>query len=116
MITHVAFGVAGWLFLVGLYGIITSRHLVHLCLCLAVLQSATYVLLTGIGHRAGGSAPVYAGGVPTTTHVVDPVVQALMLTDIVVEATVVALLLAITMQVKKKTGNVDPDEVDLMKG
>jgi multicomponent Na+:H+ antiporter subunit C len=59
---------------------------------------------------------VYAGGVPTTTHVVDPVVQALMLTDIVVEATVVALLLAITMQVKKKTGNVDPDEVDLMKG
>jgi multicomponent Na+:H+ antiporter subunit C len=116
MITTLAFAVAAWLFLVGLWGIITSKHLVHLCLCLTVLQSATYVLLTGIGHRPGGSAPVYAGGVPTTTHVVDPVVQALMLTDIVVEATVVALLLAITMQIQKSTKNVNPDQVDLMKG
>jgi multicomponent Na+:H+ antiporter subunit C len=116
MIFGVAMGVAAWLFLVGLYGLVTSRHLVHLCLCLTVLQSATYVMLTGIGARAGGSAPVYAGGVPTTTHVVDPVVQALMLTDIVVEATVVALLLAITIQAQKRKGTVDPDGMGLMKG
>ncbi|HVX87261.1 MAG TPA: sodium:proton antiporter [Phycisphaerae bacterium] len=116
MIFYASMAVAGWLLLVGLYGIVTSRHLMHLCLCLTVLQSATYVMLTGIGNRRGASAPVYAGGVPTSAPVVDPVVQALMLTDIVVEATVVALLLAITLQVQKKTGSTDPDNVSVMKG
>ncbi len=113
--TYIGFAVAGWLFLVGLYGIVTSRHLVHLSLCLAVVQASTYVLLTTIGYRPGGAAPIFAD-IPVGTKAVDPVIQALMLTDIVVEATVIALLLAITVQINKKTGNVDPDDVDLMKG
>ncbi len=113
--TYVGFAVAAWLFLVGLYGIVTSRHLVHLALCLAVVQASTYVLLTTIGYRPGGAAPVFAD-IPVGTRAVDPVIQALMLTDIVVEATVIALLLAITVQINKKTGNVDPDQTDLMRG
>ncbi len=112
---YVAYGVAGWLLLIGLYGIVTSRHLLHLILCLAVVQSSTYVLLTTIGFRAGGTAPVFSDISPSQASV-DPVVQALMLTDIVVEATVIALLLAITVQVKKRTGNPDPNNVDEMKG
>ena len=43
--------------------------------------------------------------------VVDPVVQALTLTDIVVSATVTALLLALVIQVAKRTGTVDPDKL-----
>ncbi len=113
--TYVGLAVAGWLFLIGLYGIVTSRHLVHLALCLAVVQASTYVLLTTIGYRPGGAAPIFAD-IPAGTPAVDPVIQALMLTDIVVEATVIALLLAITVQINKKTGNVDPDQVDLIKG
>lgn len=110
-----AFVVAAWLFLIGVYGIVTSRHLVHLCLCLVIVQSSTYVLLTAIGYRPGAAAPIFLD-ISDSTPAVDPVVQALMLTDIVVEATVVALMLAITVQIKKKTKSVDPDEVDLMKG
>ncbi len=113
--TYVGLAVAGWLFLIGLYGIVTSRHLVHLALCLAVVQASTYVLLTTIGYRPGGAAPIFAD-ITAGTPAVDPVIQALMLTDIVVEATVIALLLAITVQINKKTGNVDPDQVDLIKG
>jgi len=112
---HFAFAVAAWLFLIGVYGIVTSRHLVHLCLCLVIVQSSTYVLLTAIGYRPGAVAPIFLD-ISDSTPAVDPVVQALMLTDIVVEATVVALMLAITVQIKKKTGTVNPDEVDLMKG
>jgi multisubunit Na+/H+ antiporter MnhC subunit len=47
--------VAGWLFCCGLYGLITSMHLVHSVVCLAVLQSSTYVLLLSIGYRSRGS-------------------------------------------------------------
>ncbi len=113
--TYLGFAVAGWLFVVGLYGIVTSRHLVHLALCLAVVQASTYVLLTTIGYRPGGAAPIFAD-IPVGTPAVDPVIQALMLTDIVVEATVLALLLAIAVQINKKDGNVDPEQVNHMRG
>jgi multicomponent Na+:H+ antiporter subunit C len=107
--------VAGWLLLVGLWGVITSRHLVHLILCLAVAQASTYVLLLGIGYAPGGRAPIFADIKPGTP-VVDPVVQALTLTDVVVEATVVALLLALTVQAGKTFGTVDPDELGALRG
>jgi multicomponent Na+:H+ antiporter subunit C len=112
---YLGYCVAAWLLLIGLYGIVTSRHLVHLCLCLTVVQASTYVLLVTIGYRLDGKAPIYAD-ISQSEQTVDPVVQALMLTDVVVEATVVALLLAIAVQVHKRTGVVDPDHVDILKG
>jgi len=110
-----AYGVAAWLFLVGLYGLVTSRHLIHLVICVSVAQSSTYVLLLAVGYRDGAQAPVFAD-IPTRTPVVDPVVQALTLTDIVVEATVTALLLALAVQAHKRFGTLDPDEVGALKG
>ena len=41
------FIVVAWILAVGLYGIVTSRHLVHQIICLIVVQSSTYVLLLG---------------------------------------------------------------------
>jgi multicomponent Na+:H+ antiporter subunit C len=115
LVAYVGFAVAGWLFLVGLYGIVASKHLVHLCLSLSVVQASTYVLLAMIGYRPGLPAPVFVG-MPAGSPAVDPVIQALMLTDIVVEATVIALLLAITVRINRKTGTADPDEVAIMRG
>ncbi|MEA2319514.1 MAG: multicomponent Na+:H+ antiporter subunit [Solirubrobacteraceae bacterium] len=107
--------VAVWLLVVGLYGVITSRHLVHLILCLCVMQSSTYVLLLAIGYRAGGAAPIFAD-IPPGTPVSDPVVQALTLTDVVVEATVAAVLLALTVQAHKRFGTCDPDALGALRG
>ena len=109
------FIVAAWLMVVGLYGIVTSRHLVHLIICLSVMQASTYVLLLAIGWRAGGKAPIFAD-IPPGAPVVDPVVQAMTLTDVVVEATVVAVLLALTVQAHKRFGTADPDEMGEISG
>ena len=108
-----AYLVAVWLFLVGIYGVVSSRHLVHLVTCLSVTQASTYVLLLGIGYRKGGAAPIF-GDIPQSTPVVDPVVQALTLTDVVVEATVVALLLALVIQANKRFGTTNPDRLNRM--
>lgn len=107
--------VAGWLFLIGLYGIVTSRNFIHLVMCLAVLQSSTYVFLLTIGYRIGGGPPVFAT-VPVGTPAVDPVVQALLLTDIVVEATIVALLLSFAIQIHKNMATLDPERVVELEG
>ncbi|MEU1535840.1 NADH-quinone oxidoreductase subunit K [Streptomyces fagopyri] len=108
--------VAGWIFLVGCYGLTTSRDLVHAVGCLAVCQSSTYVLLLEVGFRDGGTAPVFSDLEPGSRPLVDPVVQALALTDVVVGATVTALLLALVLQVAKRHGTVDPDELSELRG
>jgi len=107
--------VAAWLFFCGLYGIVTSRHLVHAVVCLAVLQSSTYVLLLAIGYRLGGAAPIFAD-IPVGKLTVDPIVQALMLTDVVVEAVVVALLLAMVVKAHETSGSVSPEDLREMRG
>jgi multicomponent Na+:H+ antiporter subunit C len=113
--SHIPYLLAAWLFLVGLYGVVTSRHFVHLVLCLAITQSSTYVLLLAIGFRKGATAPVFKD-VPPGRPAVDPVVQALVLTDVVVSVTVSALLLALAIDVFKRTGELDPDALAAMRG
>jgi multicomponent Na+:H+ antiporter subunit C len=102
--------IAGWLFLIGLFGVATSRDYVHLIGCLTVIQSSTYVLLLSVGYRLGAGAPIFADH-PPGTPAVDPVVQALVLTDIVVGAAVTALLLSLVLQLQKHRGTIDPDEL-----
>jgi len=106
--------VAAWLFGAGIYGIVSSRNFVHLIGCLSVCQSSTYLLLLGIGYRWGGVVPVFYDH-PPGTKAVDPVVQALVLTDIVVGATVTALLLAMAVQVDRKYRELDPQKLRPMR-
>lgn len=104
-----------WLLVAGGWGIVTSRNLIHLIVCLSVVQSATYVLLLSAGYVTGAHAPIFADS-PPGTSAVDPVVQALTLTDIVVGATVMALLLALAVQVYKHKGTLDPRQLPPMRG
>jgi multicomponent Na+:H+ antiporter subunit C len=104
------FAVAAWLFLIGLYGIVESRNLIRTIISVSIVQASTYVLLLAVGYRTGGQAPIYAD-IPSTSNAVDPVVQVLVLTDVVVEATVSALLLALAIQAHKRFGSLDPQEL-----
>jgi multicomponent Na+:H+ antiporter subunit C len=109
------FIVVAWVLGAGLYGIVTSRHLVHQIICLIVVQSSTYVLLLGVGYKRGAVAP-YFYDIPVHTPAVDPVVQAMALTDVVVEAAVTALLLSFAIQAHKRFGTLDPHELVQLRG
>jgi multicomponent Na+:H+ antiporter subunit C len=114
-VSFLPYAVAAWLLLIGLYGIVTSRNLVHLIVCLTVVQSSTYVLLLAIGYRSGGTAPIFAD-ISSSRRVVDPIVATLTLTDVVVEATVAALLLALAIQAHRRFGTLDPNEMGALRG
>lgn len=111
-----AYLVAAYLLLLGAYGIVRSRNLVHAVVCLAVAQSGTYVLLLAVGFQYSAGAPVFGSTAKPTRDVVDPVVQAMTLTDVVVSATVTALLLGLGIQIAKRQGTVDPDELAELHG
>ena len=113
--TWLAYAVAAWLFGIGLFGIATSRNYLHLIGCLSICQSGTYVLLLGIGYRRDAVAPIFYDH-PPGTPAVDPVMQALVLTDIVVGATLTALLLVLALQVYKRSGTLDPERLRPLRG
>lgn len=109
--TVLAFGVVVWLIVIGLYGVVTSRNLIHLVVCLSVAQSATDVLILEIGYVHNGHAPVFVSLPNHPGPTVDGIMQALSLTDVVLGAAVSALLLALVVQIHKRTGTLDPDEL-----
>jgi multicomponent Na+:H+ antiporter subunit C len=113
--SYLPYAVAAWICVIGLFGIATSRNLIHLALSLTITQSSTYVLLLAIGYVKGGGPPIFKG-VKLGTTAVDPVVQSLVLTDVVVSVTVIALILALAVDVHSKAGTVDPDEIVEMSG
>jgi multicomponent Na+:H+ antiporter subunit C len=113
--TILVYAVVAWVFVIGIYGAIVSRSLIHLALCLTVTQSSTYILLLAIGYRHGARAPTFKD-VKLGTAAVDPVVQSLTLTDVVVSVTVIALILALALDVHRQSGSIDPDEISTLNG
>jgi multicomponent Na+:H+ antiporter subunit C len=114
-VSYLPYAVAAWICVIGLYGIVTSKDLIHIGVCLTVTQSSTYVLLLTVGYVEGGGPPIFKG-VKLGTTAVDPVVQSLTLTDIVVSVTVLALILALALDVHRDAGTVDPDEIKELQG
>jgi multicomponent Na+:H+ antiporter subunit C len=100
---------------IGMLGIVVSRNLIRTVIALVVTQSSTYVLLLAIGYKTHGTAPIYAD-IPHSRRAVDPVVQALTLTDIVVTVTFAALLLALALHAHEQNGSLDPDALVEMRG
>jgi multisubunit Na+/H+ antiporter MnhC subunit len=115
LMRYFPFLVAAWILACGLYGLITSRDLIRQIICLIVVQSSTYVMLLGVGYVTGGIAP-YFSDIPGPRVMVDPVVQALALTDVVVEAAVTALLVSFAIQAHKRFGTLDPHDLAEFKG
>ena len=107
--------VVAWVLAVGLYGIITSRHLVHQIISLIVVQSSTYVLCWPLAFEPTRSLPTSTTSASAPAPSI-PWCQALALTDVVVEAAVTALLLALAIQAHKRFGTLDPQELVQFKG
>jgi multicomponent Na+:H+ antiporter subunit C len=113
-VSFLPYAVAVWLFVIGLWGVVSSRNLISTVLSLTVVQSSTYLVLLGVGYRAAGHAPIVAD-LPVVSKLVDPTVQVLVLTDVVIEATVIALLLALVVQAHKRFGSIDPADLRVLR-
>lgn len=115
--TALAYVTGFWLLFAGAAGIARSRNLVQAVGCLSVAQAGTAVFLIAIGYQHHARPPVFGSPAQhVSTAVVDPVVQAMVLTDIVVGATVTALLLALSLQIAKRAHTIDPDELNSVEG
>lgn len=104
------YALAAFVMCVGIWGLVHQRTLVGQVVALGVAQSSTYILLLAIGFRFGAAAPILVGTQPSRTATVDPVVQALCLTDIVVSAATMALLLVFVGCIVDESGSMESDD------
>jgi multicomponent Na+:H+ antiporter subunit C len=106
------------LFLIGLYGLVIHRNLLRILLSLGLMESATFLMLISIGYRAGGTAPIFyeAGIVPGETIVVDPIMQALTLTSIVIGVVTLAMALSLIIHLARHYGTLDAHRIRDLRG
>ena len=98
------------LILVGLYGALTNRNILRMIVAFAVANTGVNLVLVGIGHMAGRTAPILNEAVPVAEaaeRIIDPVPQALVLTAIVIGVGVTALMLAYAYKLFETKGTLD---------
>ena len=98
--------VLGALFAAGTF-LVLRRDLVRVVLGVLVLSQATNVYLITTGG-IGGVAPILGVG---PEPVADPLVQALVLTAVVIGFATTALLLVLVYRTYQEHGHVDLDEI-----
>lgn len=90
--------------LVGFYGLSTSKNIIKSIFSVTIIESGIILLFLNIGNLSGGMIPIVSD---TTTTIVDPLPQALMITTIVIGSTVTALALMLSIKVFHQYGTLD---------
>jgi multicomponent Na+:H+ antiporter subunit C len=104
---------------VGLYGVLAKRNLVRIILGLAILDGGVQLFLVLLGYRPGGRPPILLPGADAerfAAGAVDPLVQALVLTAIVIDLGIVSLLVAVIIRLYEKYGTFDIGEIRRLRG
>lgn len=88
----------------GFYGLIMSRNIVKSIICLNIIQTSLILLFINLSQSMGEGLPI--AGIANVAPV-DPLPQALMITAIVIGASITALSLMLTVKIFHYYGTLD---------
>ncbi len=117
------YGASISLIIVGLYAVITKRNLIKIVLGLSIMDNGLNLLFITIGFVNNGTAPIFSPLVmekyktveAASQVMVDPVVQALVLTAIVIGFGVTAVALALVLRLYRHHNTTNIDEIRNLK-
>ena len=121
---HFNYWVAIVIIMIGLYGVIAKRNLVKQAISLSIFSTGIflfYISMSVISSDAGfmGTAPIWVGE-PGTEYIKEdglvlpydnPLPHVLMLTAIVVSVSILAVALALIVNIRRAYGTVEEDEI-----
>ena len=107
------------LMMIGLYAMISKNNLVKKVIGMSIFQTAIIVFYVSIGAKKGGATiPIIAHGhgdaaeaVIEASQYVNPLPHVLMLTAIVVSVATLGVALAIILEIHRKYGTLEEDEL-----
>ncbi len=91
------------LFFIGIYGLIARRNIIKTIISLGIMETGLILFFLSINYQKGQTPPIgiTPESIPTTA---DPVVQALMITAIVIGVAVTAVSLSMFISMYHKYG------------
>ncbi|PAB57257.1 sodium:proton antiporter [Anaeromicrobium sediminis] len=99
--------------LIGVYGLATSKNMIKSIICINIIQTAVILLFLNFGHVENGFIPILS---EETKVMVDPLPQALMITTIVIGASITALSLMLSIKIFHYYGTLNWKELIERKG
>ncbi len=104
------YGGAMGLIVIGIVGVVTLNNIFRIVLALVIAEAGANLLLVIAGYRFDAIAPILTGSMlneSTSTLMVDPVPQAMVLTSIVIGVGIQALALALVLKVYQNYKTLD---------
>jgi multicomponent Na+:H+ antiporter subunit C len=94
-----------------LSAVLFKRNMIKLVMAVHIMGSGVNLFLISLGYREGGIAPIFTS--TSGLHMVLPTPQALVLTSIVINIAVVALMLSLATAVYARYGTLDTSKMRL---
>ncbi|RLF55050.1 MAG: cation:proton antiporter [Thermoplasmata archaeon] len=119
MIQNLPYIAVALLIIIGLYATIFKKNLIKIIMGITILESGVNLFLITLGYRKGAVAPIYTNlpeGTKVPQSLTFPVPQALTLTSIVIGVAVLALMLAIAVQIYRKYRTLDVTKIRRLRG
>jgi multisubunit Na+/H+ antiporter MnhC subunit len=99
------------LFFVGLFGLLTRKHIIKIFMSIAIMESSIFLLFIGMNFKGGFIAPIMDETHKNIAMMNDPIPQAMILTAIVIAMAVLALGVSFAIEYYKLTGRTDINEM-----
>lgn len=94
---------------IGLFAVVRCDNIIRKLIGLSFFNTGVIILFVFYGARSGTQAPIL---LETVVDIVDPVPQALMLTDIVIGVSVTALALVLAVRIYRSFGTLSMREIE----
>ncbi|RBQ22410.1 hypothetical protein ALNOE001_21570 [Candidatus Methanobinarius endosymbioticus] len=99
---------------VGLFAAIFLDNIIKKIIGIAFIEEGANLFIVALGYKAGGVVPIFLPGMSADWFAANsayPLPQALVLTSIVIGASTLAVMLAISMVLYKKYGTLSASEI-----
>ncbi len=96
--------------MIGFYAVIARQNLVKKVIGLGIFQTGIFLLYISMGVRSGGIAPIKNSSTEGAIFT-NPIPHVLILTAIVVSLATMAVALAIIVNIHRRYGTVEADEI-----
>ena len=103
------------LFFVGLFGLLSQRHIIKVFVSIAIMETAVFLFFVGSIFVQGFTAPILGDGYEKFVSMNDPIPHAMILTAIVIAMAVFALGASFAIEYYKLTAVTDIDEMNEMR-
>lgn len=110
--------VAMLLVALGIYALLFRRNLIKMVIGLEIITDGIHLFFISMGFRTGGISPILTGEFLNPLNIgefasqaVDPLPQVLVLTSIVIDISLVALALSLTISLYRKHGTLNPFKI-----